>query len=87
MALEDPCGRNDYMNSCEHVLYDDYYESWTCMEYCSGSEFHCKRCGWFVSECPCGCCNGASKISLKAWRAIERRQKQRRNKIANTIDI
>src|SRR3990167_8641191 len=85
MALKEPCGAwaedgDEQVNTEEHDWYPDYNAGGACggAEGCSWSEDHCRKCGWYATECGCGCCNGLSKISAKAWRAIERRQRAQR---------
>lgn len=71
MAKSAPCpdGNHDY--------YPAYNESGHCNEYCRWSESHCRKCGWYIGTCPCGDSEGCSKISSRAWAAIERQRKQR----------
>jgi len=46
--------------------------------YCSADCFRCARCGWWVTECRCGSCTGANRISPRQEAAIERRRERRR---------
>jgi hypothetical protein len=58
-----------------HDFYPNYLAFLYCgTDYCTGYEKHCMDCGWFISECGCGSCNGASKISDKAEKAIKKRK-------------
>ncbi len=68
-------------NGCSDADATCYYASGGCgmAEGCSGwNEQHCSRCGWFISSCPCGCSNGASKISHRAEVAIMKKRSVRR---------
>ena len=58
--------------------FTDYSASWSCSEdLCRGNEYHCRRCGWYISECLCGSSNGYSKISDRQQKAIYWRQRSR----------
>ena len=70
---EQPCSYDG--RSCD--FYPNYLRFISCgTDYCSGDEMHCKACGWFITQCGCGSCNGASKISYKAEKAIEKKKKR-----------
>lgn len=66
-------------NPCEdnqHEFYPKYYYMIHCSaDYCyGGGEAHCKKCGWYISECPCGCCNGADKVSSSSRKVLDRKR-------------
>jgi hypothetical protein len=64
-----------------HEEYPNYHRYLSCgTDECGGLEVHCRKCGWFISECGCGYLRGASKISDKAWNTIYRKKRERRQK-------
>lgn len=70
-AKKDPC-------EGEHDFYENYYEGGYCgVPLCDGGcTGHCKKCGWYISECPCASQNGCSKISPRQEKAIQKRKKK-----------
>ena len=68
-------------NPCkgEHDWFPNYLAPWMCMgaELCRGQESHCRKCRWYVSECGCGCCNGAGKASHRYYQTIARKHEAR----------
>ncbi len=63
-CLPEPCAHG---NHCYYANYSHWESCWTdgtCHTY------HCRICGWFISECPAGCCDGADKISPVARATI-----------------
>lgn len=47
---------------------------------CSGgTEERCGVCGWFYTQCPCGCENGESTISHRQERALRRKHLKRQS--------
>ena len=85
MVLKEPCGNweaegDQQVNSEEHDWYPNYHASGRCTgaEGCLWYESHCGKCGWFIAECGCGCCNGMGKISTRAMRAYTKIKKKAR---------
>ena len=73
----------------EHVFYENYVETFSCSATsgCTGMEFHCRVCGWYINECLCGAENGASRISLNLRKDIEKRQRKlRAEKLAREME-
>jgi len=60
-----------------HDFFPDYYAHSGCSTpYCSGAnESHCRKCGWYIAKCPCGCESGMGKIGIRQERARQRRRK------------
>lgn len=59
-CLDEPCADN------EHDFYPNYSGNTYCSTpYCSAGEYHCRKCGWFVSSCLCGAERGNSKVSSR----------------------
>ncbi len=60
------------MEECKHTnVYENYLVSGICsMTYlgCNSYEYHCKDCGMFVSNDPCGEESGVSGWSRARWR-------------------
>lgn len=53
---------------CEHEWDGNYYETYDCAtEYCTATEFRCKKCGVYSTECGCGFENGLSGWSYKRY--------------------
>jgi hypothetical protein len=70
-----------------HAEYPDYSRVLYCWtDECCGDEYHCRKCGWFISECGCGFMNGASKISNKRWETIQRKKRERWAKQREVVD-
>ena len=72
--LEDGTPINSFwarVDSCEHRDEDsspDYGPSINCMTpYCEGHEYHCLRCGVYISHCGCGSNNGMSGWPMRRW--------------------
>jgi hypothetical protein len=65
---------------CEDGLHDEYpdYSPYIpcSTDECAGSEFHCRKCGWYISECGCGYLRGAQKISNKRFETIMRKRRE-----------
>lgn len=65
---------------CESYREDgkEHFDSGSCgVDLCgSWTEVRCLDCGWYNTECRCGCCNGYSKITNKQWDAIYKRKKK-----------
>ena len=57
----------DKVRDCKHEnTYDCYHDSVYCSTpYCSASEYHCKDCGVFITECGCGSSSGMSGWSSR----------------------
>lgn len=65
----------DKVLKCEHKnLYPDYYEGWSCSGAghvgCMASEYHCKDCGVYFSECGCHTDEGMSGWPWRRWRNL-----------------
>ena len=67
--MSEPC-----RGGCKDLT--DYYASGQCATpYCPGwNEVHCRACGWYTTSCPCGACNGRSRLSTSQERSIQRRK-------------
>lgn len=53
--------------TCKHENITDY-----CVRacgICGGSEYHCKDCGVFFTDCKCGSNSGMSGWPAKKWKA------------------
>jgi hypothetical protein len=64
----------------EHDFYPNFYDSSRCGNAplcCGATIVHCRRCGWYIWDCPCGSQGGACKISPKQERAIRLKRKQK----------
>ena len=60
-------------NYGKHEFYDSFHETINCStEYCFGSVAHCKKCGWYISECGCGFHDGADTVSPKQRKYIDK---------------
>ncbi len=42
------------------------------------SEYHCRKCGWFISKCRCGDWDGENPTSYRQEMAIDKRMEQKR---------
>lgn len=64
--------------TCAHEHLTDYYATGRCgTPLCGGwTESHCRDCGAFISECPCGAENGASAWSWRRHKVEERRRRK-----------
>ncbi len=62
-----------------HDFYPDYMECWECSGGvgCEVVESHCRKCGWYISECGCGAESGQSKTGINHYRAMVKRQNER----------
>lgn len=62
----------DKVGVCKHEATENYLENIRCSTpYCSGSEWHCKKCGVYISECDCGSNNGMSGWNNKRWKGMK----------------
>ncbi len=58
----------DKVNQCNHEPTQNYLEHIGCgTPYCRGQEWHCKKCGVYITECGCGFLNGMSGWSNQRW--------------------
>jgi hypothetical protein len=59
----------DKVSQCKHEnLSPNYCEPIRCSTpYCSGSEYHCKDCGVYISECGCRSNDGMSGWPQKRY--------------------
>jgi hypothetical protein len=74
----------DKVNKCKHEETDKYLEFINCeTPYCSGSEWHCKHCGVYISECGCGYNDGMSGWSHKRWNTYYKNKKKNGNSLPN----
>jgi hypothetical protein len=67
----------DKAAECKHEhLHEHYRAGGRCpTPLCDGwSEYHCKDCGAYVAECPCGSCSGKSGWPFK--RILKRERKR-----------
>lgn len=64
------------MEKCKHKNLTDYSNWGHCStEYCSGwEESHCRDCGAFLCECPCGTNNSMDIVSTRFRKMIARRE-------------
>lgn len=60
---------------CQHKDFTNHYAGGKCgTEYCDGwRESHCRDCGVFLIECPCGCEN-----HMSGWPDRRRRTERRK---------
>ena len=65
------------VDKCKHEFYPDYSEHIGCAHWelgCSGgSEEHCRLCGVYITEDPCGDQSGMSGWSSKRWKPENKR--------------
>ena len=66
---------NDFWSkfkTCKHEPYDNYSVYVCCgnedLGCTGGTEWHCKHCGAYITEDPCGSVSGASGWSIKRWK-------------------
>jgi len=51
----------DKVLKCKHEPTNNYLADFTCeTPYCEATEYHCKKCGAYITECGCGFNNGIS---------------------------
>jgi hypothetical protein len=67
----------DKISKCDHEPTNNYLESISCQtDYCNGSEWRCKHCGVYISECGCGYNNRMSGWSKKRWNTYYKNKKK-----------
>lgn len=63
------------VHKCKHEPTSNYLKYIYCdTPYCSCHEWHCRKCGVYISECGCGCNNGMSGWSEKRWKNYNKKK-------------
>jgi hypothetical protein len=63
------------VDNCEHEFSKNYSIFIHCSTpYCVGYEYHCIKCGVYISECSCGVNNGMSGWSDKRWKQFNQKK-------------
>ena len=71
------------VNPCKRQHdYTDYYGEGLggCgTPYCDGpTEYHCRKCGYYVMRCACGSCNGFDTVPYHVRQRLEKRQEEQK---------